>query len=236
MSKTQEDLERAKRLRNLREQTGLSRLSFSEQVHMSEHTLKALETCTRVITAQGARELCNIFSLVGVDVSFEFLYYGNETGNLEKKEVIISDNCQIQDEVMSFKKNNPSSIILKIQDSLMAPLFNKGDIVGGQKVVNENQFSLLNGQICIIEGTNGLQCLRRIVKCEGRKIICCTLNTVDNNNSPLIEEIEAFSIAQVTRQWHLSSFVRNLQIGELTEKAPNHSFKYTQNNKHLTKK
>lgn len=219
MNKTQEALKRAKRLRNLREQTGLSRLTFSEQVNMSEHTLKSLETCARVISAQGARELCKIFSLVGVDVSFEFLYYGNETENLEQKEVIISDDRHIQDEVMSFKKNNSSSIILKIQDSLMSPFFNKGDVVGGQKVVNENQFFLLNGHVCIIEAANGVQCLRKIIKSEGRKILCCTLNTDDNNNSPLIEEIEAYSIAQVTRQWYLSSFVRNLSVGELTEKG-----------------
>lgn len=225
MTKTKEALERAKRLRTLREQTGLSRFAFAEQVNISEHTLKSLETCARTISARGARELSRVFSLVGMDVSFEFLYHGKEIEHLEQKEVVINDDRHIHNETMCFKKNNPSSIILKIQDTLMSPFFNKGDIVGGQKITNENQFSLLNGHVCIIETIIGNQCLRKIIKCEGRKIICCTLNTDHNNNPPIVEEIEAFSIAQVTRQWHVSALVRNLLVGELTEKTTNSPFK-----------
>lgn len=234
MTKT-EALDRAKRLRTLRKQTGLSRSAFAEQVNISEHTLKSFETCARTISAQGARELSRIFSMVGMDVSFEFLYYGKEIEHLEQKEVVINDDRHIHNETMCFKKNNPSSIILKVQDTLMSPFFNKGDIVGGQKVMNENQFNLFNGHFCIIEATNGIQCVRRILKTEGRKIICCTLN-MDNNNPPLVEEIEAFSVAQVTRQWHLFALVRNLHVGELSEKVPKLPFENKRRKKSLVKK
>jgi transcriptional regulator with XRE-family HTH domain len=204
-------LERGKRLRALREQTGLSRIAFAKQLGISEHTLKAFENGSRELSPQGAREYSRIFLLVGMDVSFELLYYGREADFSEQKEAAISEEQNIDDEVMYFKKRNSSSIILKVQDSLMSPFYNKGDIVGGQKILNADQFSLTHGHACIIELTNGSQCLRRVLKSDGRKVMCCSLSTDSSTNLPIVEEIEAFSIAQVTRHWHLATFVRSSQ-------------------------
>lgn len=219
MVKSKGALERGKRLRILREQTGLSRSAFAEQLSISEHTLKSLENGIRKISPQVAREYSRLFLLLGMDVSFEFLYYGREAEELEQKEIIIDDDRHIHNETMLFKKNNPSAIILKLKDSSMSPCFNKGDIVGGQKITNEKQFPLLNGHICIIEATNGSQCLRKIIKSDQRKVICCSLNVDSDNNPPRVEEIKVLSIAQVTRHWHLSALVRNLHDGALTEKV-----------------
>jgi len=237
MTKTKVELalERGRRLRVLREQTGLSRSAFAEQLNISEHTLKAFENGVREISAQTAREYSRMLLLFGVDVSFEFLYYGTETEGLEHREVVINDERHIYNEAISFKQNNPSSIIFTIQDSLMSPFFNKGDIVGGQKITIPDQFPLLNGYICIVEATDGVQSLRKIIKSEGRKIICCSLSTDISNNQPLVEEIEAFSIAQVTRHWHLSTLVPNLHVGQLTEKVPNFSPNNKRTKKNLKK-
>ena len=120
----------------------------------------------------------------------------------------MDNNLSIQNEMLYFKEKNPSSIILTVSDSLMAPFYSKGDVVGGQKVMNENQFPLLHGHVCIIEAAHGgALYLRRVIKSDGRKVIGCTLNTDSNSHLPIIEEIEAFSIAQVTRHWHLSALV-----------------------------
>ncbi|MGV8947919.1 MAG: helix-turn-helix domain-containing protein [Candidatus Paracaedibacter sp.] len=203
-------LERGKRLRTLREQTGLTRSQFANEVNISEHTLKSFELGTRVLSAHKAKEYSEIFIFAGLDVSFDFLYYGNKFKSHEQNEVAINDDMSIQNEIIFFKKNNPSSIILKIQDCLMSPFYNKGDIVGGQKILDKSQYLFLKGYVCIIESTHGNQTLRRILKVDNRKIISCILNTDSSHNSPIVEETEAFSIAQATRHWRLSEIDHNL--------------------------
>lgn len=210
MTKTKTTIERGMRLRTLREQTGLTRSQFAREVNVSEHTLKSFELGTRELPIQKAREYSRIFLFAGIDVSFDFLYYGKEPEPSD--DVVINDNLNIQNEIIFFKKNNPSSIILTIQDSQMAPFFNKGDIVGGQKVTNENQFVLLKGHVCIIEDTSGNQYLRRIIKSVGRRVTSCTLQTENHDLQPLVEEFEAYSIAQVTRHWHTFELIPDLPI------------------------
>lgn len=213
MAKTKEIINRGKRLRALREQMNLTRSQFAYNMGVSEHTLKSLENGARELTEVGAREYSRRFLLAGIDVSFDFLYYGNNPENLRQEERIMDDEQNIQKEILSFKENNPLSIILKIQDSLMSPFFNKGDIVGGQKITDESRFFLFANHICIIETPDGAQCLRRVLKSEHRKVMVCALNADASNNLPLIEEREAFSLAQATRHWRLSSLIRNLHDG-----------------------
>ena len=211
MTKNDEIIERGRRLRALREKTGLNRSQFAREVNISEHTLKSFELGTRELPVQKAREYSRIFLFAGIDVSFEFLYYGKETEQTDAKDSIMNDNLNIQNEIVFFKKNNPSSIIYTIQDSLMAPFYNKGDIVGGQKVTNEAQFSLFNGKVCIIEDNKGHQSVRRVIKADQRKITACTLGSEDNA-LPLVDEIKAYSLAQVTRHWHVFELIHELPI------------------------
>lgn len=227
MVKTNLALERGKRLRTLREQTGLTRSQFASEVNISEHTLKSFELGARELSVDKAREYSKIFIFAGLDVSFDFLYYGNKSSNSEKSEVAINDDMNIQNEIIFFKKNNPSSIILKIQDSLMSPFYNKGDIVGGQKVLDESQYPFLKGCVCIIESTDGHQVLRRILKVDNRKIVSCILNTDSSHNAPIVEETEAFSIAQATRHWRLSEIGHNLHA-TLVARAKKSTSKFVQ--------
>lgn len=208
MTKSEDVLARGKRLRILREQLGLTRSQLADKISVSEHTLKAFETGARELSAPGVREYCHRFVLAGIDVSFDFLYHGNDPQYSENQQAVIDDSLSIQNEMLYFKEKNPLSIILKVPDSLMAPFYSKGDVVGGRKITNEVQFPLLHGHVCIIEAAHGgALSLRRIIKSDYRKITGCTLNTDSNSHLPLVEEIEAFSIAQVTRHWHLSVLV-----------------------------
>lgn len=219
-------LERGKRLRILREQTGLTRSQFANEVNISEHTLKSFELGVRELSAHKAREYSKIFTFAGLDVSFDFLYYGNKSKDSGQNEVAINDDMNIQNEIIFFKKNNPSSFIVKVQDSLMSPFYNKGDIVGGQKVLDESQYPFLKGCVCIIESTNGHQTLRRILKVDNRKVVSCILNTDSSHNSPIVEETEVLSIAQATRHWRLSEIGHNLHA-TLVARAKKPSSKIT---------
>jgi len=216
MTKRDMIIERGKRLQKLRKKIGLTRLAFAEQTGMSPHTLKALELGDRELTPQKAllfsRLFTNLFSIfLGDDAheaSFEHLYYGENKKLLEKKgELIhINDDTYLQAEV-SFFLTNPSYSIFKIQDDLMEPFYNEGDIVAGRKIINKNQFGYYQGRVCIIESSGGDKCLRRIIKCNGRRILSCILNTKSNQAIEFVEEIEALSVAQAIWHWHLSEFV-----------------------------
>jgi transcriptional regulator with XRE-family HTH domain len=210
MTKSRTSIERGMRLRTLREQTGLTRAQFAREVNISEHTLKSFELGSRELPIQKAREYSRIFLFAGIDVSFEFLYYGKEPEH--KEDMVVNDNLNIQNEIVFFKKNNPSSIIYTVQDTLMAPFYNKGDVVGGQKITKEAQFHLFAGHVCIIEDGAGNQYLRRVIKVDGRKITACTLSTEEKNMLPIIEEIDAYSMAQVTRHWHVFELITAITI------------------------
>jgi transcriptional regulator with XRE-family HTH domain len=210
MTKSKDSIERGIRLRGLREQTGLSRAQFAQEVNISEHTLKSFELGTRELPVQKAKEYSRIFLFAGIDVSFEYLYYGKKPERCN--DAVVDDNLNIQNEIVFFKKNNPSSIIYTVPDSLMAPFYNKGDIVGGQKITNVLQFPFFTGQVCIIEDTQSNQYLRRIINVYQKKLTACTLSTEDKSRPPFIEEIEVYSLAQVTRHWHVFQLISDIPV------------------------
>lgn len=209
-------IERGKRLQNLRKKVGLTRLAFAEQTGMSAHTLKALELGDRELTPQKALLFSNLFTnlfsvFLGNDIyeaSFDYLYYGERKKTSEQKEEFadISDDPYLQTEIDFFAKN-PSYSIFKIQDDLMSPFYNEGDIIVGRKIINKNQFHRYQGHVCIIEPSGADKRLRRIIKCNDRRVTSCILNTKTNRNVEFIEEIETLSIAQVLWHWHLSDLV-----------------------------
>jgi len=201
-------IKRGKRLQNLRNKIGLTRSAFAEQTGISANTLKAIELGERELTAAKARLYSNLFhglfsTSLGEDAheaSFEYLYQGKNPEEVNHALNHIED-VQIQNEI-NFFITNPAYIFLKIQDDLMAPFYNPGDIVVGKKVVNKNQFPIYQGAICIIEPATGDKLLRRIIKSNNRKITACLLNPHGNTN--ILEELEVNAIAQATRHWHLS--------------------------------
>lgn len=221
MASTEAELTRGQRLRLLREEMNLTRTQFADKMGVSEHTLKSFENGAREFTAIAVREYCRRFVLAGIDVSFDFLYYGNDPQHSNQPNNPIDDQHNIQKEILYFKENNPLSIIFTVPDSLMTPFYNKGDIVGGQKIMNKNKFPLFSNHVCIIETLQGIQCLRRVIKSDQHKIIACTLNTDSSSNLPVVEEIEASSIAQVTRHWHISALIKDLHTDEQNVRSAN---------------
>ncbi|MGV8948426.1 MAG: helix-turn-helix domain-containing protein [Candidatus Paracaedibacter sp.] len=209
-------IDRGKRLQKLRKKVGLTRLAFAEQTGMSAHTLKALELGDRELTPQKALLFSNLFTnlfsvFLGEDTheaSFDYLYYGESKKAPGQKQTFTdaSDDVYLQSEI-NFLATNPSYSIFKIQDDLMSPFYNEGDIIAGKKIINKKQFYRYQGHVCIIEPSGGKKCLRRIIKCDGRKVTYCLLNTTTNKNVDFFEEVEVLSIAQVLWHWHLSNLI-----------------------------
>ncbi|MEI8295488.1 MAG: helix-turn-helix domain-containing protein [Alphaproteobacteria bacterium] len=205
-------IKRGQRIQSLRKKMGISRAAFSELTGMSANTLKSLELGSREITPQKALLYSNVFSNLSVslgedayETSFDYLYHGKKP---ESPELSIndSDDKRIQDEI-NFFIANPSYILLEVQDDLMSPFYNPGDVVAGKKVINKKQFQLYQGRVCIIESASGENFLRRIIKADNRKVTTYILNH-NHQKGGVAEEIEAQYIAQTVRHWHLSELVR----------------------------
>jgi len=217
MAKKPISIERGDRIRTLRDKVRLTRLQFEELTGMSASTLKSFESADRDLTPSKARLFSNLFSslftqILGNDsyeTSFDFIFYGKKPKNLELGNLGFhtDDTILIQDEINVFAIN-PSFHVLKIQDDLMSPFYKEGDIVAGLKITAENQFSLYQGVVCIVESLTGDVFLRKVVKADRRKIICCILNTHISQHIDIFEEIKVRSIAQAIRHWHLSEFVQ----------------------------
>ncbi|MEI8295628.1 MAG: helix-turn-helix transcriptional regulator [Alphaproteobacteria bacterium] len=205
-------IERGQRLQNLRKKMGLTRAVFSELTGMSSNTLKSLELGSRTISTQKALLYSNVFNSLGVslgenyyEASFEYLYHGKKP---ESPELPIndSDDKRIHDE-MDFFIANPSYMLLEVQDDLMSPYYNPGDVVAGKKIINKKQFHLYQGCVCIIESASGEKLLRRIIKADNRKITAYILNHNHQSAGVAEEIVEAQYIAQAIRHWHLSELV-----------------------------
>lgn len=219
MTRKPVSIERGNRIRNLREKVKLTRLQFEEMTGMSASTLKSFESADRDLTPPKARLFSNLFSSLFIQIlgndsyetSFDFIFYGKKPKNLELGNLRFhtDDAALIQDEINSLA-SNPSFTVLKIQDDLMAPFYKEGDIVAGIKVTAENQFSLYQGYVCIIESMTGDIFLRKVIKVDERKITSCILNTQISHHTDVFEEMEVRSIAQAVRHWHLSEFVTAL--------------------------
>jgi transcriptional regulator with XRE-family HTH domain len=209
-------IERGDRIRTLRDKVKLTRLQFEEMTGMSASTLKSFESAERDLTSSKARLFSNLFSSLFVQIlgndtyetSFEFIFNGKapETLELENLGFHTNDAVHIQHEINVFT-TNPAFNVLEIQDDLMAPFYKKGDIVAGRKITAENQFSLYQGYVCIMESLTGDMFLRKVIKADQRKVTSCILNTQISHHTDIFEEIEVRSIAQAIRHWHLSEFI-----------------------------
>lgn len=224
MARNPISIERGLRLRSIRDKIKFSRLQFEEMTGMSASTLKAFESGERDLSSSKARLFSNLFSslftqILGNDsyeTSFDYIFHGKQPKNLELENLGFhsNDTLDIEKEIGNFTAN-PSFIVLKIQDDLMSPFYKKGDIVVGRKITAENQFSLYQGYICIVEPLKGDTVLRKIIKAETRKITSCILNIHVNQDIDIFEEIEARSIAQAIRHWHLSESVQTPHLSPL---------------------
>jgi transcriptional regulator with XRE-family HTH domain len=206
-------IERGNRLQSIRKKAGLTRIEFAQKTGVSPNTLKAIELGERELTPQKALLFSNLFSSLfavslGKDAHesrFDYLYYGKTQDHLDSKNIAYDDE-RLQNTINSFATNT-AYMLLNIEDNMMSPFYNEGDIVCGKKITNKANFSYYHGQVCILEDMNGEKCLRRIVKSENHRVTAFILNTISNPNASLVEERSVSSIAQATWHWHLSEIV-----------------------------
>ena len=164
--------ERAQRLRQLRELTGLSRAAIERKYNISAATLRSWEdNLAGGLTEVGAKRIAFIFRKEKIDFSIEWLLEGIGAppqkvirSSLEREETEqykYNSAVTLSDEVNFFQKINPDSVIYRIEDDAMLPFYMPGDYVGGIRMYGENLKEALHRD-CIIETPTNKIFFRRL--------------------------------------------------------------------------
>ncbi len=168
---------RAERLRMLRQMTGLSREKVHDRYGIPRGTLQNWESARfGGLTQKGANLIMMALRAEGVYCDLQWLLHGigqaprllsasgitDETANHETLKVDPSESSTIAEELLCFRNHNSQSTDMMVVDDSMAPNFNPGDYVAGNKrFLQEIQHTI--GLICIVQ-TAGHGTLIRYVK------------------------------------------------------------------------
>jgi len=196
---------RAKRLRLLRQKTGLNRNDFAERHNLNLSTLRSWEDGRKTgLSEKGARSLVKAFIKEGILCSTGWLLYGKG----EKPKILTSECHQnpelyankeqpeIPDEIRFFLEKNPNGVYFEMENDGMEPLYSKGDFVAG--IQHFDDISNLIGEYCIVETQEGMRYARLLQ--AGTKDFTYNLYCINPRSTvtdPVIYNIKVISVAPI---------------------------------------
>ena len=208
--------QRAKRLKSLREMTGLSRNDFYQRYGVPRGTLQNWESARfGGLTEKGAKTILQAFHAEGIYCEIEWLLEG--TGNTPKfntnthqqrhktfkQHFDVSENIfeeetnQITKEVLLFRQNHKQSIDIIVTDDAMKPHWHPGDYIAGVKRYQHDIKSTI-GEFCIVQTQQYGTLLRKVQAGDedGRYNLMMT-NHNTTVKQPVIYNIQLISSAPV---------------------------------------
>ena len=208
-------IERGQRLRELREVAGLNSTALAKLVGLSRASISYWENATRRgLTRASAQKIITALSAINVQCDIGWLWFGN--GNppkmLHKPAAYLEFNplflnsqqsshnflFSLHKEIDAFLGINTQGIIAKIQDDLMNPMYEPGDIVGGIWQPIDVITRAKNPQNIILKANNLLYVRQLTLTHNTLKISCINPNTVDPVSW---KDIELTTAAPVIRVW-----------------------------------
>jgi transcriptional regulator with XRE-family HTH domain len=207
---------RAKRVRVLRQMTGLSRQELAEKYNLSFGNFQNWEGPRYGgLTEKGAQKILASCAAEGVTATLEWLMHGVEPGpkitetfytgesnlstSLSENIVTSSQEIALIDrELALFKENYRNQALhLLVEDDGMEPLFEVGEIVAGQRF-SAKDFPRQKAINCIVELTNGKLLVRnlKLGSNEGLFLLSC-LNPNTKVNPPLLYDVPIVSFAPI---------------------------------------
>lgn len=207
------------RLRRARILAGIStRREFEKKYQISANTLQGWEQGKNPLSKKGARRIIEALKSEGLMCSLEWLMDGtgmpprpfemfnpkhSPENDLRKTlaEIDLSEEAAIYQELQTFKKHNPSPIIITISDNAMEPYYRIGDYIGGTRLCTPEAIENCYGQACIIELCDHTILSRHLH--PGRKPNTYTLSCTNHQsrNAPLnLFDVEIISAAPIL--WH----------------------------------
>lgn len=172
--------QRAKRLKSLREMTGLSRNDFYQRYGISKGTLQNWESARfGGLTTKGATTILQAFHAEGIYCEKAWLLEGTGntpqfiTNSQQERHKAFKQHCTanenifeqeshlITKEILLFRQNHKQSIDIMITDDAMKPYWYPGDYIAGIKRYQTNIKSTI-GQFCIVQTADYGTLLRKV--------------------------------------------------------------------------
>jgi transcriptional regulator with XRE-family HTH domain len=219
-------LERGRRIKIARSLSGLTRKEMFERYNINPNTVRAWEKGANLLTDKKASTLVSIFNQEGINITTEWLLYGEDPGfvnksgltdkNQDLKDVLnIRGDLKILDEVNYFLDNNFNSISSMITDGSLFPFFCVGDYVGGIKVAGKNLMELV-GAFSIITTDDERVVVKKIFTHKEKNIFLVgNINPYANLNEPDYFSCTIRSAAKITRQWHVGMASKRSQTEDV---------------------
>lgn len=203
---------RAKRLKSLREMTGLSRDMIKKRYGIARGTLQNWESARfGGLTEKGARIIIRALKAEGVTCQLQWLLYGvgpeplfaNQalpSSNAPAPEVFDISEAELDDitaELLCFRQNNPDCIDLVVADDGMLPHYRVGDFVAGNRYYRD-EINKVVGQVCILQTQEHGMLLRHLKNGDepGQYHLLAT-NATGNARQPALYNVDVISAAPV---------------------------------------
>lgn len=210
--------QRAKRLRVLRQLTNLSRDKFQERYGIARGTLQNWESARfGGLTEKGAKSIILAITAEGVYCDLQWLLHGigqeprllsssGITDSASNRQTITVDQSEAQtiaEELICFRSHNQDCIDLMVTDDSMAPIFQPGDFVAGNKRYME-EIDRTIGFYCILQTAQYGTILRYIKQGDDHLHyhLIATNAMSEMNNKPNYYNTKVISSAPVI--WHRS--------------------------------
>lgn len=201
---------RAKRIRYLRELSGLSRQKFCDKYKKYSITYGAMQTWEDVrwhgVSEKGAKALVQAFHDEGIPITLEWLMFGvgEKPIKIETKInplsdiTLLSEEKIISQELRFFHQLNNNAVDAIVSDDGLAPCLLPGDYVAGQRYFDEDIAQVLD-TTCIAQLLSGQVFVRYMTLGteKGRYTLLCT-NPNTTVLEPKIENVALFSAAPIS--------------------------------------
>ena len=219
--------DRAKRLKSLREMTGLSRNDFHKRYGIPRGTLQNWESARfGGLTLKGARNIVIAFNAEGISCEVDWLLHGAGAGpqftehtpsqrNTElKKPVDVNEHIFeaetniITKEILLFRQHHPNSIDIVVSDDTMQPNWKPGDYIAGIKRFQEDINDTV-GKYCIVQTQEYGNLLRKVMHGDDPELFNLTIiNYKTKVKKPVLYNVPIISSAPViwTRKIDILSY------------------------------
>lgn len=207
-AKMQIAMERAKRLKSLREMTGLSRESIRFRYNVSRGTLQNWESARfGGLTVKGANQIVRVMQAEGIQVKSDWLLYGiGEPPCVEQKSstnssAVNQPSPQAIKELLHFKQTNGDVIDFVVQDDYMSPYVYQSDLVAGIRYY-QSDLKQLTGKVCIIQTYEHGTLVRKLIYDDVNQAYHLQIANLDIKPyvAPMLFQVDILSAAPIIWQ------------------------------------
>lgn len=199
------NIERGNRLKHCRTMLNKTLKELGAAHQVSTGSLSNWESGVSAITEKNIHKIISLLGAEGLICSTEWLLEGTGdapylyTSSLSQKDTPedafdLTSQFLFIKEIEAFKKAHPKMLITLVRDDSMLPFLKVGDHVGGP-VVKKDEYKRLEGNLCIVEVTEGEFLIRQFFLKE--KILLLSSNAQTSNNFLLLDK-EPLTVAPVT--------------------------------------